>query len=81
MADSSQSFETALARLEEIVRKLEQGDITLDASLAAFEEGIGLVRFCNDKLEHAEQKVKILLDGGTREEDMPPMDTATEKKG
>ena len=55
------TFETALARLELLVRTLEAGNEDLDASLAAFEEGISLVRFCTEKLDAAEQKVKILL--------------------
>ena len=55
------TFESALARLESLVRALEAGNEDLDASLAAFEEGISLVRFCTEKLEAAEQKVKILL--------------------
>lgn len=73
MPEEKQTFESALARLEEIVHALEQGNIPLEDSLKAFEEGIRLVRFCNGKLENAEQTVKILLDGGAREEDFPPM--------
>ena len=57
------TFETALERLEVLVRSLESGNVALDDSLAAFEEGISLVRFCTEKLETAEQKVKILLAG------------------
>lgn len=55
------SFEGALARLEEIVKALESGNAPLDASLAMFEEGVSLVRMCNEKLDGAEQKVKILV--------------------
>ena len=55
------TFEAALSRLETLVRTLEAGNEDLDSSLAAFEEGISLVRFCTEKLENAEQKVKILL--------------------
>ena len=55
------TFETALARLEVIVRSLENGSAPLDDSLALFEEGISLVRFCSDKLENAENKIKILV--------------------
>ena len=55
------TFEQALARLEEIVRSLENGSAPLDDSLAMFEEGISLVRFCSDKLENAENKIKILV--------------------
>ena len=55
------TFEAALARLETIVRALESGNEDLSASLSAFEEGVSLVRFCTEKLEGAEQKVRILL--------------------
>lgn len=57
------SFEEAVGRLEQIVRLMEEGKLSLDDSLAAFEEGIALVRFCNGKLDSAEQRVRILLNG------------------
>ena len=57
------SFEEAVARLEQIVRSMEDGKLSLDESLKAFEEGIALVRFCNGKLDAAEQRVRILLTG------------------
>ena len=54
-------FESALKRLEEIVKKLETGDQPLDSALELFEEGIKLSRFCQSKLEQAERRVEILL--------------------
>ena len=54
------TFERAAERLEEIVRLLENGKATLDDSLKLYEEGISLVRFCNEALEGAEKKIKIL---------------------
>ena len=60
MADEKMTFEKALSRLEEIVRAMESGAAALDSSLALFEEGIGLVKFCNKALDNAEQRVKIL---------------------
>ena len=57
------TFEEALARLEEIVRAMESGSAKLDESLALFEEGVGLVKFCTGELDSAEQKVKILQAG------------------
>jgi exodeoxyribonuclease VII small subunit len=54
-------FETALKSLEEIVVKLEGGDLTLDQALALFEEGVKVSRFCNSKLEEAERKVESLI--------------------
>ena len=67
MAETQQSnaeardFETALRRLEEIVKKLESGDLPLDSALELFEEGIRLSRFCTSTLERAERRVEILL--------------------
>lgn len=58
---AEQSFEDALARLEAVVRELEQGDLSLEQALTLFEEGIRLTRFCNQKLEEAEGKIKLLL--------------------
>jgi exodeoxyribonuclease VII small subunit len=56
-------FEDALTRLEEIVEKLEDGDLPLDESLSAFEEGIKLSRLCAKLLNEAERKVEILIKG------------------
>lgn len=53
-------FENKLKRLEEIVKKMEQGDLELDESLKLFEEGVKLTKECQDHLSQAEQKVKIL---------------------
>ena len=55
------SFEKALNRLEEIVNKLESGELSLDESLKIFQEGIELSRFCTKKLQDAETKVKKLI--------------------
>jgi len=54
------NFESALKTLEDIVGKLETGDLTLEKSLELFEEGIKISRFCGSKLEEAERKVEIL---------------------
>ncbi len=54
------TFEAALARLEEIVGALESRSAELDKSLALFEEGVGLVKLCNAKLDAAQQKVEFL---------------------
>lgn len=52
-----QSFEQAMARLEEIVAELENGDISLENSIKSFEDGMVLARFCMDKLNQAEKKL------------------------
>ena len=54
-------FESNLKLLEEIVAKLESGDLALDQALAFFEEGIKVSRYCNAKLEEAERKVEMLI--------------------
>jgi len=67
-------FESALKTLEDIVGKLETGDLTLEHSLELFEEGIKISRFCGSKLEEAERKVEILTrtaDGALSEQPFP----------
>ena len=68
------TFEEALKRLEAIVAMLNSGNAPLDRSLAMFEEGTALVRFCTGRLDEAEKKVKILtnLDGTPEEVDFDP---------
>jgi len=58
---AEKKFEAALARLEEIVRSLESGELGLEQSLKLFEEGVKLARICNARLEEAERKVEVLL--------------------
>ncbi|MBR2907292.1 MAG: exodeoxyribonuclease VII small subunit [Clostridia bacterium] len=57
---STLSFEDAMKRLEEIASKLENDQVSLDESLSLYEEGIALVHFCNEKLDKAEQKIRVL---------------------
>lgn len=54
-------FEKNLNRLEEIVSKMEAGELALEDSLKMFEEGVKLVRDCQARLNEAEQRVKVLL--------------------
>lgn len=60
MAKNSKTFEESVSRLEEIVRILEGGSVSLDESLKIYKEGIELVRYCNLKLDDVEKKVKLL---------------------
>ena len=57
------SFESSLKELEEIVGRLEEGDLPLEQSLELFEQGIRLSRDCQKRLDEAERKVEILLKG------------------
>jgi exodeoxyribonuclease VII small subunit len=58
---AKEKFEEALGKLEEIVKRMESGDMSLEESLRAFEEGIKLARLCSRKLDEAERRVEILL--------------------
>jgi exodeoxyribonuclease VII small subunit len=57
-------FEAAIAELEQIVRKLEEGDLTLEQSLECYERGVKLSRYCHARLEEAERRIDILTEGG-----------------
>jgi exodeoxyribonuclease VII small subunit len=58
---SEQKFEDALKRLEEVLEALEHGNLNLEEALKAFEEGVGLVRYCHGKLDEVERRVELLL--------------------
>ena len=71
------SFEEAMGRLEEIVAQLEGGSVPLDSSLKLYEEGTALIRLCSETLEHAQLKMKNIL-----EQEPPkgaPADSSDEK--
>lgn len=61
-------FEQALAELEQLVERMEQGELSLEQSLKDFERGIALTRACQGALKDAEQKVQILTGQGGQEE-------------
>jgi exodeoxyribonuclease VII small subunit len=56
------SFEQALQRLEQVVRELETGDLSLDKALALFQEGVTLSRQCSGQLDQAEARIEKLLE-------------------
>jgi exodeoxyribonuclease VII small subunit len=62
---SEMSFEQTMKRLEEIVERLEEGNVPLDESIRMYEEGISLSKECMEKLNQAEKKIKILGRGMT----------------
>ena len=59
--EKAQSFEKALARLEEIAAEMESGDLGLEKMVAAFEEGQKLVKLCSSKLYEVEKKIEMLV--------------------
>jgi exodeoxyribonuclease VII small subunit len=57
-------FEAAIAELDVIVKKLEEGDLALDKSLELYERGVQLSRFCHARLEEAERRIEVLNERG-----------------
>ena len=57
-------FESAVSELDAIVRKMEEGDLTLEKSMELYERGLQLSRFCHAKLEEAERRIEILNERG-----------------
>jgi len=72
---ATDKFEASLKKLEEIVKRLETGSLSLEDSLKAFEEGVKHAAFCSNRLEDAERRVEILLkqkDGALKRETFEP---------
>ena len=72
MNQKNKSFEESMARLEQIVRAMERGDVPLEESLKLFQEGTDLVRSCQKLLDEAQLQVKLIMtapDGSPVEED------------
>ena len=64
MDPTIKDFESAIAELEKIVKQLEDGDLALDKSLALFERGIELSRYCHDQLGAAQRRIEVLSERG-----------------
>lgn len=73
MSEKKASFENAIAELEEIVKKLEKGELTLEDSINCFQRGVELTKFCSKKLDEAERSITMLIEGenGVMEKEMP----------
>ncbi len=69
--DEEMSYEDSLERLEEIVQRLESGQLPLDESLRLFEEGTRLTKVCQKRLTEAELRIERLMADGDRTEEMP----------
>jgi exodeoxyribonuclease VII small subunit len=70
MESTIKDFEAAIAELESIVKKLEDGDLALEKSLELYERGVQLSRFCHSRIEEAERRIEILNErGGLRPAD------------
>lgn len=64
-SSNSLDFETALAQLEQLVQKLESGDLSLETSLQEYERGVQLTRVCQQALKQAEQRVQLVNSDGS----------------
>jgi len=63
MSQKNKTFEQSVSRLEEIVRAMERGDVSLDESLKLFQEGTQLVTSCNQLLDEARLQIKMIVPG------------------
>ncbi|WP_159016191.1 exodeoxyribonuclease VII small subunit [Cognatiluteimonas profundi] len=70
-------FEASLDQLEQLVEKMEHGELSLEESLAAYERGVGLYRRCQTALEQAELRVRLLSDPGNADSAEPFPDSAS----
>ncbi|MBL8472464.1 MAG: exodeoxyribonuclease VII small subunit [Rhodocyclaceae bacterium] len=73
-SDTPQSFESAVAELEQIVAAMESGEVALEEALARYQRGVALLRYAEGRLAAAEQRVRV-IDAG-REYDLPAADAA-----
>ncbi len=76
MEKNTQSFEDALSELEELVGKMESGEMGLEEMVAAFEKGQGLVKSCTDRLNEVERRIEVIkknADGAIATAELPPM--------
>jgi len=64
MEPTIKDFESAIAELDTIVKRMEEGDLTLEKSMELYERGLQLSRFCHSTLEAAERRIEILNERG-----------------
>ena len=74
MPEKNKDFESSLKKLEEIVTELESGDLPLEKSIKAFEDGIKLTRHCRKLLTEAELKIEKLVDSDDGSFDLESFD-------
>ena len=79
MDTSIKDFEAAIAELESIVKQLENGDLALEQSLALYERGVQLSRFCHARLEAAERRIELLSERGELEPAPPGLADADDQ--
>ncbi len=72
-------FESALEKLQKIVEELEKGGLSLDQTLAEFNQGMQLLKFCNQKLDKAEKKIELMLKENNNFKKEVPFDSEIEE--
>ena len=77
MSEKKKNFESSLNDLEKIVRKLEDGDLSLEESLKLFEDGVKLSRECRERLTQAERRIEVLLKDSDGEITLQNLDAET----
>ena len=73
-------FEVAVGELEEVVERLESGDLSLEESLAVFEKGVKLVEFCNKRLSEVEKRIDLLVKDRDGQLQLTPMEDLGEEE-
>ena len=72
---ANKKFEVAMEELESVVEQLESGDLSLEDSLAAFEKGVTLVKYCKQKLNEVERRVEVLVKDKEGKFQFKPLDS------
>lgn len=67
MSEKNKTYEENIRRLEDLVSLLEKGDVTLEEGLTAFEEGVGLIKVCQQQLERVATKIQVVTKSGELE--------------
>ncbi len=80
MAAKAKKFEEELRDLEEVVTRIDSGELTLEESIAAFERGVGLVRSLNQKLDEVERKVEVLTRNAQGELERAPLAVSDDER-
>ena len=70
--DLPASFESAMTELQQLVEQMESGSLALEASVAAYQRGAALIRYCSGQLEQVEQQVRVLENGMLRPLNISP---------
>ena len=74
MDTTIKDFESAIAELDSIVKRMEEGDLTLEKSMELYERGLQLSRFCHSTLEAAERRIEILNERGELKDASPSLE-------